>query len=349
MRPNVIVACACTALLTCTPPGVHARDAVPVGTQPLDAVLVGLEYSAPADVRSLNRSTLSAQLAAPVHAIHADIGQAVNAGDILVELDDVDYALALDQAIATLQSLEAQQAQAAARLRRARELIANQHLSDDELLARETDANVIAAQIEAQKVAVAIARRNLAKCRISAPFNGVVTERHAQLGAYVSMGSPLMDLVEHDRFELEADVPDELSESLNSADAIRFGSRGESWPVRLLRLSPVVDTERRSRRARFAFVDAAPAIGRSGEVVWRIEKGLLPAHLLVRRAGRLGVFLDDGGRAAFTPLPGAQEGRPVPVNLPGNTKIVVAGRERLQDGDSLDTDGPSTTAGAAQD
>lgn len=310
-------------------------EPVPVEIRPLSEVLVDLERSAPAEVRTLNESMLSAQVAAPIAAVHADVGQAVKAGDPLIELDAGDYALALRQAEAGLGSLQAQQAQADARLKRARELVQNQYLSDDELLARETDVMVIAAQIRSQQVAVDIARRNLGKCRITAPFDGVVRERFAQLGAYVTPGSPLLRLTESDRFELDAEIPDEVADSLARADAIRFVSRNESWPLRLLRVSPVVGTERRSRQARFAFDGAAPAIGRSGEVTWRVQKGLLPASLVVRRDGQLGVFLDREGTAAFTPLPGAEEGRPVPVDLPPTERIVVAGRERLQHGDSI--------------
>ena len=36
--------------------------------------------------------------------------------------------------------------------------------------------------------------------------------------------------------------------------------------------------------------------------------------------------------ARFLPLPNAQEGRPVPVNLPPGAEVITLGRERLQDG-----------------
>ena len=39
--------------------------------------------------------------------------------------------------------------------------------------------------------------------------------------------------------------------------------------------------------------------------------------------------------AVFTPLPGAQEGRPVAVELPNGTEVIVRGRDRLQDGDTV--------------
>jgi hypothetical protein len=43
----------------------------------------------------------------------------------------------------------------------------------------------------------------------------------------------------------------------------------------------------------------------------------------------------QAGQAVFTPLPGAQEGRPVAVELPAGTEVIVRGRDRLQDGDAV--------------
>ena len=76
-------------------------------------------------------------------------------------------------------------------------------------------------------------------------------------------------------------------------------------------------------------------MGRSGELIWKVEKGLLPSNLVARRDGVMGVFLHDSGNAVFTPLPGAQEGRPVVVDLPMNSEVIIRGRHRLQDGDAV--------------
>ena len=103
----------------------------------------------------------------------------------------------------------------------------------------------------------------------------------------------------------------------------------------LSRLSPVVSRERRARRARLAFAGEAPAPGRTGELVWRVVSGRLPAGLLSRRDGRLGVFLHEDGRAVFHPLPAAQEGRPAAIDLPEDREVIVQGQQRLQDGELI--------------
>ena len=63
----------------------------------------------------------------------------------------------------------------------------------------------------------------------------------------------------------------------------------------------------------------------------------LPAELLVRRDGTLGVFTVEDGTARFRPVPAAQEGQPVALDLPPGTRIVDEGRERLGDGEAVQT------------
>ena len=183
-----------------------------------------------------------------------------------------------------------------------------------------------------------IAKSDVEKWSKDAPVKGVVHERYAKHGGVVRQCSPLVELNQTDHDEISAEIPDEHTASLENSRSISFVSRNESWPVQLLRLSPLVSKERRSRQARFAFPQEAPAIGRSGELLWQVENGVLPANLMVRRNGLLGIFRNRSGIAHFIQLPEAQEGRPVTVDLPLDSEIIVEGRERLQDGMPISVD-----------
>jgi len=319
----------------CMPVSAWAQAGISVRTQPLSEVLVEFERRAPAEVRALNDSSISAEVSAIVLSVHADVGQIVAKGDLLLELNPTDYQLNLKQARANLASSQARLSQAKAKLNRARTLGDNQYISADELLERETDVMVFNAQIQANEVAVSIAQRNLDKCSLTAPFDGVVGKRMAQVGSFVRNGDPLIAVTQVDQFELNAEIPDSQADEVRNTGLIRFESRGQAWPVELLRLSPVIESQGRTRQARFSFVAEAPSIGRSGELAWRVGAGMLPANLISRRNGILGVFLLDSGKARFASLPGAQEGRPAKVDLPASSLVITMGRERLQDGASV--------------
>ena len=78
--------------------------------------------------------------------------------------------------------------------------------------------------------------------------------------------------------------------------------------------------------------------GTSGRLQW-YSSSLLPANLLSRRNGKLGVLVAEtaGGKlvARFVPLDGALEGRPAMIDLPGETIVIVEGRHKLAPGDEI--------------
>lgn len=91
----------------------------------------------------------------------------------------------------------------------------------------------------------------------------------------------------------------------------------------------------RSQEARLQFAGEAALPGAEGKLVWNSETGYLPPELVVRRDGKLGVFIVNGAHATFVPLPDAQEGRPVPVTLAADSRIIVEGRFSVQEGEAV--------------
>lgn len=315
---------------------VLARDAVPVVVQPLGEILVDREIRAPATVLSNNEAVVTAQLTALIDAVAADVGENVARGDLLVRLDDADARLALAQAEADLAALEAQIAEAAQRLARAEELLEKSFISDDELDNRRTAVTVLKANRQRQQVAVDRARLDVARTEIRAPYDATVVARQGQVGGLATPGSPLLTIVQRTDRELDAEIDPRDAASLRDAGDLSFESQGRQWPVTLARLSDVIEPDTRKLRGRFRFVDEVAPIGRSGHVVWTDGSALVPVNLVVQRGEALGVFTVENGRAHFTALPAAQEGRPAPADLPSDTTIVTRGHVRLQDGDPLE-------------
>ncbi len=289
--------------------------------------------SAAADVIARNDSTLAAEVAARVARIGADVGTRVEAARVLVELDPADYRLALEQARAQAAAARSRTELAQARLARARRLNADKYVSDDELAALEAEADGARAEARVREAARAVAERELAKTRIRAPFDGVVLERMAQVGAAVAPGTPLLRIVDLAVPEVETRLQSTEAVALERAGAAVLEAGGREWALRLLRVADAVDATSRTRVARLAFIAEAPAPGTSGTLRWTQDGGWrIPSDLLVRRAEAYGVFVVEDGTARYVPLPGAQPGRGAETTLPGRTRIVTEGHQALQDG-----------------
>lgn len=140
----------------------------------------------------LRQATLSTKLMGTVTTVSVHAGDAVRAGQILVQLDARDLSAKATQVAAGIADAEAMQADAATQASRMRALYADSAATRAQYdaamtgLAR-TDAGLRAARAAAGEVA---AMRSYAEVR--APFAGVVTARLVDPGSFAAPGTPLI-------------------------------------------------------------------------------------------------------------------------------------------------------------
>jgi hypothetical protein len=142
--------------------------------------------------------------------------------------------------------------------------------------------------------------------------------------------------------EVQGQLSAEQIASLKNARQVEALMAGKTYPLRLLRVSPVAVLPSRTQSVRLGFRDPQrPVAGVTGQLRWQINEPLLSTELLVRRNDALGIFTlqaqGDRWVARFVTLKNAQEGRPAPApDLDTTTLVVFNGQQRLQDGQILD-------------
>ena len=320
------------------PTFVQAADGIPVTVEKLGNLLVDRQLRAPAVVISANHAVVTSQVAALISEVAKDVGDQVEKGELLILLDNANARNSLAQARAQLTAIDAQIVEGKSRVAKAEELLGKNFISDEELIARQSNLAVLRANRLGQQAAVSVAELELDRTRIKAPFAAAVVERQAQVGSYAQPGTPLITLVQTDQIEIDVELDPRYAVHIPEATELRFTSQGNEWPVELLRLSSVIDTSSRVVHARFRFAHDSAAIGTSGQLVWNEMSGLVPVALIVQRGKQFGVFIADANKARFVAIPSAQEGRPAPISLPPDTLIITRGHARLQDGDALQFD-----------
>lgn len=191
---------------------------------------------------------VSAEIAGRVATLRHDLGDRVEAGDVLVELDQEKAQYGVEAQRAALATARAkygasdsgdlpaldrvpdvlsaatQLADAKQRLDRAKSLAARSILSksdlddaqtryDTALAAHESalaSARELRADIEAKASALRLAERALRDTSIRAPFQGFVAERLVSLGQYVQTQTPVMRLVQLHPLKVTAEVPEKF-------------------------------------------------------------------------------------------------------------------------------------------
>jgi RND family efflux transporter MFP subunit len=147
-------------------------------------------------VRSKLSAVIAAKISGTIEAVLVSPGQNVKAGDLLVQLDAREIKARLDQAAAARD-------QAALDRARFQRLIKENAVSQQEF-------DAIESRFRSATAAAKEAETMLDYTRITAPFNGVVTRKRADVGDLATPGRPLVDLENPAELRLEADIPEAL-------------------------------------------------------------------------------------------------------------------------------------------
>ncbi|HEX6361740.1 MAG TPA: efflux RND transporter periplasmic adaptor subunit [Albitalea sp.] len=291
----------------------------------------------PGTVQARVPVTVSARITATVREVRADVGDAVQRGQVLVVLDDRDLAarrgVVGGQQEALARNLEAAKA-TVARAQAELELARRKHERDAELL---RTGFLSPAALEAADAALKAALANLDNARatqsaregeaqalrhesgyadtmlsfarIAAPMDGIVVARLAEAGSTVAPGTPLLRMVDPATLWVAARVDESVVGRVEVGQAASIRLRtGEVLAGRVARIARESDAATRELEVDVAF-DVPPArfaIDQQADVaiaVGDVAGIVLPLSALTRdKAGRQGVLAVVDGRAAFRPV-----------------------------------------------
>lgn len=229
-----------------------------------------------------------------IQQILADVGMPVRQGQLLVVLADETVKADLQKQLATVEKDKAALAEAKGNADRAREIKDSGALSaqkiNEYLIAEQTARANLAlseAELENQKI-------RLRQTKVSAPDDGVISSRSANLGNVVSAGTELFRLVRQGRIEWRGEVNADQQAALHAGQAVTLtlpGKKTVTGKVRLI--SPTVDNNTRNA---LVYVDipkdaAKPGMYVQGQVDVGQQQGLaVPLSAVTYRDGFAYVF-----------------------------------------------------------
>ena len=209
---------------------------------------------------------VAARINGAVVEMNANVGDRVNKGDIIAVLaierltaQRDKYAAALATRRAMVQTAQAEASKTAQELRRMSNLKKSSAFSRAryEDLQRDVDARQATlverrsqqkeAQAELDQVAI-----DLYNGRIRAPYSGVVSEKHTEIGSYVNVGNPVVTLISDTEIEVEAEVPSDRIAGLSPGTIVRFRlDDGTDHRATVRSIIPRENARTRTRPVRF--------------------------------------------------------------------------------------------------
>lgn len=190
-------------------------------------------------------ATLRAEVAGPVLEVKADQGQPVKRGALLARIDDVAFQDQLIAARSAVRVAENTVRVAEAEEERTAKLAQAGVITQRDLERAQLTQHQARAQLSEAQSRLALAREQVGRTRIVAPFDGVVSERQVNAGDVVQPGSSLVTVVDPRSLELNASVPAEYGGRLKVGTPVDFRLQGDAeqtFSGKIERINPAVDS-----------------------------------------------------------------------------------------------------------
>lgn len=320
-------------------------------------------------VKACRRARLAPSIGGQIARLAVREGDRVAAGDLLLELWNQDL-----EAQVTLAEREAEAAEARARaaclnadnaqreadrqLKLSERRLASEEAVDRAITAAQAgraDCQAAQATARVQAARVGVARANLEKTRLTAPFDGVVAEVSGELNEYVTPSPPgiptppAVDLIDDACYYISApiDEVDAAAVALGAEARVTLDAFGErEFPGRVRRIAPyVLDLEKQARTVEVEVeitespADASLLAGYSADVeiiIERKDEALRVPTATIRSEGGVLVLDTESGRLAAREIEtgiGNWEQTEVVSGLAAGERIVLSlDREGVEDG-----------------
>jgi len=167
---------------------------------------------------------IAAEVSGRLTAVNVDVGDHIDQGQLLAEIEAVDFHLAKDMAQADIDRLQALIHAQQLTVKRYRALVkkksANQSVLDD----AEAQLGALRAERTSAQVRLQQAQRDIERTRITSPIDGRVDDTQVSKGDYVKVGSPLMRIGNLHWLKARLPYPETLRSKLNAGLPVRLTS-----------------------------------------------------------------------------------------------------------------------------
>lgn len=247
-----VVCLACTLLSACGKEAVNEETEVAtnVTVYQVSASDINSEVNYTGEVKALEESDVASKITATIESINYDIGDYVNAGDVLAVLDDTDYRNVYNQALAAYNTALGSYQQMTAQLQtaisgaqieydnallnynRQKALYeagaiskvafeaAETRLSSAELNLNSAKTNyeiaitstyaTAKASVDSAKAALDSATNNLNNTVITAPISGYIASKNGNVGQIAAVGSPMFSVKSSEIVNVEISVTESV-------------------------------------------------------------------------------------------------------------------------------------------
>ena len=322
-----------------------AGEAAPPAMVQVEEVLnteIASTIMIPGTVISRDDSRISPKVKGTITRI-LDVGDSVNKGETLFEVDAIEYQLELQELEKSMMSIEAQMMFYQRESGRLEKLAQENNAARNRLDQAQSEYSKFFGELNVVEARIKRSRDEIRRTKILAPFSGVITERFKAVGEYADPGDDVLRLVNQENLEIQARTPQYTVPFIRRHKSLTVvgGDRNADFDIRTI--VPVGDRVSRLYELRLEFdgdywmaghaVKVAVPIGESKSVI-------VVSHdaLVIRRDGTKLFRINQDNIAELVPVTtGIANRKYIEVNgdIHAGDRVVIRGNERLRPGQAV--------------
>ena len=295
--------------------------------------------------------TVGAEEKGVIKKLWVDEGSLVKKGDLLLEIDDETLRLEVEESQASLKEALSRLKHSQSRLKRMTELFEQGVIGQQEFDDAQNQASLNQAVVENIRARLSRFKKSLNDTRVTAPMDGIVSERMVSSGEYVKVGADLIKIVDSNPLKLTFTLPEKSAGEVKEGQKVLVTTRvyrDQTFEGEVYFINPKLDPDTRTIEVK-AWVDNSdyklkPGYFVTVNVLLGKQRSLtLPESAVLVREGKIVVMSVVDDTIAYKGVtPGVRFDGKVEI-LDGITPeddIVVSGRSEITEGTKVTITSP---------
>jgi len=257
-------------------------------------------------VEASSRATVSAEVSATIVGIFYDVDEYVEKDAVILRFDDTRIRAAHDQAVAGVNEATAKFEEAKVEQQRTRDLHKKKLVSKANLDRANASLKSSQARLDAANAAHQQVKEQFQNTVVTAPYSGIVTDRHVEVGETAAIGTPLMTGISLENLRVAVNVSQSNIHAIRALDCAEIIlSSGEILTSRDLVIFPYADSKSNTFKVRANLKGGTPNLfpGMFVKVVFVVgetQRLLVPLSAIVYRSELIAVYVvDDQNRLSL--------------------------------------------------
>ncbi len=248
-------------------------------------------------IEAVNQSTVSSQVVSRIVEINYDVDDLVPKGAVLLRFRDSEQRARLNQAKAGLKEAKARYTEATDEYVRVKDIYAKKLVSKAGLDKADAALKAAKARLEAANAKLAEAQEQLDHTVIKAPFAGLVTKRHVEVGETVGVGQALMTGLSLEHLRAVTHIPQAFVGAVRERGKARvITTEQHSISVESLRVFPYADERSHSFKVRVSLPEGEEGLYpgsfvKVAFVTGEAQRLLVPEEAVVRRSELTAIYV----------------------------------------------------------